>query len=128
VFDISFTELLVLGTVALVVLGPDRLPGTLRTAGLWIAKARRLIIDLQVQSGMSAAIQSTRHLGPPTPMAGSHGASGGAFGAPTTFSFDRSREYPTEGPDSYGALPEDLVVPGWSETVAPIRHHERGSE
>ncbi|WP_372876303.1 Sec-independent protein translocase protein TatB [Pseudomonas sp.] len=40
-FDIGFTELLLIGVVALVVLGPDRLPGAVRTAGLWIGRVKR---------------------------------------------------------------------------------------
>lgn len=40
-FDIGFTELLLIGVVALVVLGPERLPGAVRTAGLWIGRIKR---------------------------------------------------------------------------------------
>ncbi|MFP6850574.1 MAG: Sec-independent protein translocase protein TatB [Pseudomonas sp.] len=40
-FDIGFTELLLVGVVALLVLGPDRLPGAVRTAGLWIGRIKR---------------------------------------------------------------------------------------
>ena len=40
-FDIGFSELLLVGIVALVVLGPDRLPGAVRTAGLWIGRIKR---------------------------------------------------------------------------------------
>jgi len=40
-FDIGFTELLLIGVVALIVLGPDRLPGAVRTAGLWIGRIKR---------------------------------------------------------------------------------------
>ncbi|MFI8384487.1 Sec-independent protein translocase protein TatB [Pseudomonas sp. NPDC079086] len=40
-FDIGFTELLLIAVVALVVLGPDRLPGAVRTAGLWIGRIKR---------------------------------------------------------------------------------------
>lgn len=40
-FDIGFSELVLLSVIALVVLGPDRLPGALRTAGLWIGRLRR---------------------------------------------------------------------------------------
>jgi sec-independent protein translocase protein TatB len=40
-FDIGFTELLLIGIVALVVLGPERLPGAVRTAGLWIGRIKR---------------------------------------------------------------------------------------
>jgi sec-independent protein translocase protein TatB len=40
-FDIGFTELLLVGLVALVVLGPERLPGAVRTASLWIGRIKR---------------------------------------------------------------------------------------
>ncbi|MFJ3261401.1 Sec-independent protein translocase protein TatB [Pseudomonas sp. NPDC086581] len=40
-FGISFSELLLVGLVALLVLGPDRLPGAARTAGLWIGRLKR---------------------------------------------------------------------------------------
>ena len=39
-FDIGFTELLLVGLVALVVLGPERLPKAARFAGLWVRRAR----------------------------------------------------------------------------------------
>lgn len=39
-FDIGFFELLLIGTVALLVLGPERLPRAARTLGLWMRKAR----------------------------------------------------------------------------------------
>lgn len=40
-FDIGFTELLLVGLVALLVLGPERLPGAVRTASLWIGRLKR---------------------------------------------------------------------------------------
>lgn len=40
-FGISFSELLLVGLVALVVLGPERLPGAARTAGLWVGRLKR---------------------------------------------------------------------------------------
>jgi sec-independent protein translocase protein TatB len=40
-FDVGFFELVVVGVVALVVLGPDKLPGAVRTAALWIGRLRR---------------------------------------------------------------------------------------
>lgn len=39
-FDIGFSELLLIGFVALIVLGPERLPKAARFAGLWVRKAR----------------------------------------------------------------------------------------
>lgn len=40
-FDIGFSELLLVGLVALLVLGPERLPGAVRTASLWIGRLKR---------------------------------------------------------------------------------------
>jgi len=40
-FDVGFLELVVVGVVALVVLGPEKLPGTIRTVALWIGRLRR---------------------------------------------------------------------------------------
>ncbi|HZJ94373.1 MAG TPA: Sec-independent protein translocase protein TatB [Thiopseudomonas sp.] len=40
-FDIGFTELVLIGIVALLVLGPDRLPGAARVAGLWLGRIKR---------------------------------------------------------------------------------------
>jgi sec-independent protein translocase protein TatB len=40
-FGVSFQELLLVGLVALLVLGPERLPGAARTAGLWIGRLKR---------------------------------------------------------------------------------------
>lgn len=39
-FDIGFSEVLVIAIVALVVLGPERLPKAARFAGLWVRRAR----------------------------------------------------------------------------------------
>ena len=41
-FDFSFTEMLLSGVVALVVLGPERLPKVARKAGEWVGKIQRL--------------------------------------------------------------------------------------
>jgi len=39
-FDVSFWELLIIGAIALVVVGPERLPRLVRTLGLWAGRAR----------------------------------------------------------------------------------------
>lgn len=39
-FDVGFSELLIIAVVALLVLGPERLPKATRFAGLWVRKAR----------------------------------------------------------------------------------------
>lgn len=40
-FDIGFSELIVCAVVALIVIGPERLPETVRTLGLWIGRLKR---------------------------------------------------------------------------------------
>ncbi len=42
-FDIGFLELLICGVIALLVLGPERLPTAARTAGRWVGRARRMV-------------------------------------------------------------------------------------
>jgi sec-independent protein translocase protein TatB len=46
-FDLSMTELLLIGVVALVVIGPKDLPKALRVAGYWVRKARTLSREFQ---------------------------------------------------------------------------------
>ena len=40
-FDIGFAELIIIGVVALIVIGPERLPGAVRTASAWLNRFRR---------------------------------------------------------------------------------------
>lgn len=42
-FDVGFWELLVIGVVALLVIGPERLPKVARTTGMWVGRARRFV-------------------------------------------------------------------------------------
>ncbi|MCP5277939.1 MAG: twin-arginine translocase subunit TatB [Thiobacillus sp.] len=46
-FDISFTELLVIGVIALIVIGPERLPKVARTAGQWVGKLNRFVSQVK---------------------------------------------------------------------------------
>ena len=48
-FDIGWTELLVIGIVALIVIGPRELPKTLRTIGQMMTKVRRMASEFQGQ-------------------------------------------------------------------------------
>lgn len=45
--DIGFLELMIIGIVGLLVLGPERLPRAARTAGLWIGKIKRTVSGMQ---------------------------------------------------------------------------------
>ncbi len=46
-FDIGFSELLLIAVVALVVMGPQRLPQAMRTLALWWGRARQLFGNLR---------------------------------------------------------------------------------
>ena len=48
-FDISWTEFLLIGIVALIVIGPKELPGVMRTMGQWTRKLRSMASDFQHQ-------------------------------------------------------------------------------
>jgi sec-independent protein translocase protein TatB len=48
-FDIGWSELLVIGIVALIAIGPKELPGVLRTVGQWMGKIRRMASEFQGQ-------------------------------------------------------------------------------
>jgi sec-independent protein translocase protein TatB len=48
-FDIGWSEFLVIGVVALIAIGPKELPGVLRMVGQWIGKARRMASEFQGQ-------------------------------------------------------------------------------
>jgi sec-independent protein translocase protein TatB len=46
-FDIGFTELMVIGVVALIVIGPERLPGVARTVGHLAGRLQRYVADVK---------------------------------------------------------------------------------
>ena len=48
-FDIGFSELLLVGVIGLLVLGPERLPGAVRTASLWIGRIRRQFHEIKTE-------------------------------------------------------------------------------
>ena len=61
-FDVGFFELLLIGIVALLVVGPERLPKLARTAGMWLGRGRRFIgsvkedIDREIKADELRAI------------------------------------------------------------------------
>ncbi len=46
-FDIGFWELAIIGIVALLVIGPERLPAVARTAGKWVGKVNRFVATIK---------------------------------------------------------------------------------
>ena len=55
-FDIGFLEILVIALITLVVMGPERLPETIRTLGLWLGRLKHLWAkirsDIETEVGM----------------------------------------------------------------------------
>ena len=46
-FDIGFAELVIIAVVSLLVIGPERLPSTIRTASLWLNRIKRGFNDIK---------------------------------------------------------------------------------
>lgn len=59
-FDIGFWELAVIGVVALIVIGPEKLPAVARTMGYWFGKARRFVAT--VQDDINREVSKTEEL------------------------------------------------------------------
>ena len=59
-FDIGFWELAIIGVVALIVIGPDKLPAVARTMGFWFGKARRFVAT--VQDDINREVNKTEEL------------------------------------------------------------------
>jgi sec-independent protein translocase protein TatB len=133
VLGVSFSEVVLIAVVALVVVGPRRLPEILGTLGRWVAKLRRMTTEVRRQTGIdeilreegiSGGISELRsiirgdhlstinRLAAPLPAgtmpAQSATAAVDAYGE--AVEYDQMRERPIEGPDCYGAIPEDLLA------------------
>jgi len=61
-FDVSFTELLVIGVVALVVIGPERLPKVARTLGHLVGRAQRYVNDVKTDIQREVELDELRKL------------------------------------------------------------------
>ena len=48
-FDLGFLEMVVVAVVALLVLGPDKLPGAVRTVGLYVGRIKRGMAEVRSQ-------------------------------------------------------------------------------
>jgi sec-independent protein translocase protein TatB len=59
-FDVGFSELLMVGLVALLVIGPKELPKAARIAGLWIGKTRRTIAAVKTEINQELLAEEIR--------------------------------------------------------------------
>ena len=46
-FDIGFTEIVLVAVIGLLILGPERMPVAVRTIGLWVGKIKRTVSGVQ---------------------------------------------------------------------------------
>ncbi len=71
-FGLSFTEVLIIAVLALILLGPEQLPTAARTAGKWMREFRRATEDLkdQIETELTVDEEKARpSLVPPVPVA-----------------------------------------------------------
>ena len=61
-FGAGFWEFALVGVVALLVVGPERLPGLVRTAGLWIGRAQRMARELKSEFEQDVGIHDVRRI------------------------------------------------------------------
>lgn len=61
-FDIAFTELLVIGLVALIVIGPERLPKVARTAGQWLGRLNRYVSQVKQDIDRDIKLEELRKM------------------------------------------------------------------
>ncbi|MFK7892442.1 MAG: Sec-independent protein translocase protein TatB [Granulosicoccus sp.] len=55
-FDVGFTEILLIGIVSLIVIGPERLPAVAKTVGQWVGKLQRFVRG--VKTDLASEIES----------------------------------------------------------------------
>lgn len=114
-FGIGIPELMLIGLVALMVVGPKNLPSTLRAIGRAVREFQRASRELRQEAGFDEVVDEvTRPL--------REGLSGIEDDVRSTIDetkrsmtleaeqIDLAMEYPEGGPDDFGALPEGAAV------------------
>lgn len=61
-FDVGFSELLMVGLIALLVIGPERLPKAARIAGFWLGKTRAAIANVKAEIKQELQAEEMRQL------------------------------------------------------------------
>jgi len=121
-FDIGFAELIIIGVVALVVIGPDRLPGAIRTGSAWLNRLRRGFNDIkqEVQQELhnDAVLRDLRESGETLRKETDslRRQLKNPLGDPLTGATDAPQEKPPETPDPAPEKPEDTATGNAAET------------
>jgi sec-independent protein translocase protein TatB len=149
VFGLSFGELLMVLVVAMVVLGPKDLHRYLRKAGQFAGRLRRMAFEMREKSGIDellrsegidrdiaeirrltrgelagvvAAVRATSAAARPDDSLSSPYVETRPLPPPVTVL--REREYPSDGADAYGALPDTATVYEGSLAPSPLAHDD----
>jgi sec-independent protein translocase protein TatB len=61
-FDVGFSELMMVGLVALLVIGPEKLPKAARIAGFWLGKARSTVAHVKTELKQELYAEEMRQL------------------------------------------------------------------
>ena len=61
-FDVGFSELVMVGLIALLVIGPERLPKVARIAGFWLGKTRATIANVKAEIKQELHAEEMRQL------------------------------------------------------------------
>jgi sec-independent protein translocase protein TatB len=61
-FDIGFSELMVIGVVALIVIGPEKLPGMARTVGVLAGRLQRYVSDVKADINREIELEELRKM------------------------------------------------------------------
>ncbi len=131
-FGLSFGELLLLVTVAIVVIGPEEMPKVLRTAGLLAGRLRRMAIDVRAQSGIDEVLREgslTEDIAEIRKLAQADFLSPATRARPpqpgpppevVEVAVLRDREFPREGADAYDATPDTAILYAAHRTLSPL--------
>lgn len=133
-FGVSFSEMVLIAVVALLVVGPQKLPGMLRTLGEWVGKIRRFTTEMRAQTGIDDILREEgidgvaelRSLLRGEIAAARNRAHQDPYG--DAAQPDPNQEYPPEGPDCQDALPDDLVQPSTTAESSTDLGHPGSSE
>ncbi len=61
-FDIAFTEMVIMAVIALLVVGPERLPKLARTVGQWAGKLQRYVNDVKSDLNKQMELEELRNI------------------------------------------------------------------
>ena len=61
-FDVGFSEMLVIGLVALIVIGPERLPRVARTIGHLVGRLQRYVSDVKADINREVELEELRKM------------------------------------------------------------------